>query len=324
MLEDTTILKIDNKPFIPTKLIHKLFFNSKMKVLKFLIILLIPIICSCDDDHDKNPADYELYISISSDKYPSISPDGTQIAFYHKCIQDKQSAIYPTGLYIQNMDGTNKRLLIEGDHFNPDWSPDCKWITFSSAGVLRIINVKGDSIRTFNGLDNALHSPDWSMDGEKIIVSAPLRIDGGVFEISPDFLSIKRILNPITNNGMYASWSPDRSKIVYIKGSKSLKSVEIFTSDTALLFEKQLTSDNRDDRSPKWSPDGGRITWSSNVIVMIMDIEGENRKSLDFGNNPSWSPNSDYIIYSNANIDFTKEVLWKINIDGSERTQLTY
>lgn len=289
-----------------------------------LIITLISVVYSCEGDKHLDPANYELYISISSDKYPAISPDGNQYVYYHKCFEEKESDIYPTGLYIQDIDGTNKRLLIKGDHFSPDWSPDSKSIVFSSEGVLQIMNVESYLIKTYTDLENALHSPDWSMDGEGILVSAPLHIHGGVFEISPDFLSIKRILNPITNNGMYASWSPDRSKIVYIKGSNSLESIEIFISDTALLFEKQLTFDRRDDRSPKWSPDGKRITYSSNVRIMLMGTEGENQKLLDFGNNPSWSPNSDYIIYSNANYDFTKEVLWKINIDGSGKTQLTY
>lgn len=39
---------------------------------------------------------------------------------------------------------------------------------------------------------------------------------------------------------------------------------------------------------------------------------------------PAWSPDGQSIIYSNTNNDFTKEVLWKIDINGNNKIQLTY
>jgi Tol biopolymer transport system component len=57
---------------------------------------------------------------------------------------------------------------------------------------------------------------------------------------------------------------------------------------------------------------------------MVMNIDGTNQKTPGYGQYPSWSPNSDYIVYSFANSDYTKEIIWKINIDGSNRTQLTF
>jgi len=224
-----------------------------------------------------------------------------------------------------DFDGNNRKLLLEGNHWSPSWSPDCQWLVFTSAGTLQIINLNGDSIRTFDGLqDLPLFSPDWSIDGKEILFSAPLTLDGGVFKMSPDFLYVKRILNPQTNNGMYAKWSPDRSMIVYEKGSQSFQSVDIFTIDTALQSEIRLTNDDKDDRDADWSPNGNLITWTSNVRIMVMNIDGTEQKVLDYGQYPSWSPKSDYIIYSFANSDFTKEVLWKIDIDGSDKTQLTF
>jgi Tol biopolymer transport system component len=123
---------------------------------------------------------------------------------------------------------------------------------------------------------------------------------------------------------LYASWAPDRLGIVYQKYIETWESVEICIIDTALTSEIRLTNDHKDDRYPQWSPDGKMIAWSSNVRIMVMNIDGIDKKVLDYGQYPSWSPGSDYIIYSNANQDVTKEVIWRIDIDGNNKTQLTF
>lgn len=290
------------------------------------LLFLILLLNSCESKPDSiDPQDYEKYISISADKYPVISPDADYIAFYHECLEYPESTSYPTGLYIMDIDGINRRLLIRGRHWSPSWSPDGHWLVFTSDGVLQITNFNSDSIRTFSGIkDLPLFSPNWSKDGKEVLFSAPLTIEGGVFKITPDFTSLKRVFDPLINNGMYASWSPDRSKILYQKGNKELPSVEIFIIDTLLITEQRLTFDTEDDKDASWSPNGEQITWSSSIRIMIMNSDGSNKKKLDYGRYPSWSPSSDFIIYSNANFDFTKEVLYKINKDGTDRIQLTY
>lgn len=60
--------------------------NSVKSLIKNSIVLfsivLLTYSCKIKDD-SINPADYEFYISISLDKYPVVSPDGTLIAYYH-------------------------------------------------------------------------------------------------------------------------------------------------------------------------------------------------------------------------------------------------
>jgi len=291
--------------------------------LAFLLLLMI----SCNpEDGLKNPADYELYISISADKNPAISPDGSLIAYFHWSLIVPEPDDYPTGLYVMRMDGTERRLLLRGRHYSPSWSPDGQWLVFTSDGILQIINLQGDSIRTFLGLNSLpLHSPDWSKDGKEILFSSPLTLEGGVFAMTPDYKYVRCILDRSINNGMYAKWSPDRSKIVYMKWNQHLwESTEIFTIDTLLTSEVRLTNNSKDDRDPSWSPAGGYISWSSSVRICRMNEDGSNRQTFGYGQYPNFSPDGQFIVYSFANSDFTKEVLWIIDIDGKNKIQLTF
>jgi len=155
----------------------------KIKIINtsvYFSLLLTAILFSCNpEDSIRNPADYEQYITISGDKYPAISPDGSLIAYYHKCLEYPEPEVYPTGLYVMDNDGTNRRLLFKGDHWSPSWSPDGQWLVFTSGDTLQIINLEGDSIRTFQGIgDLPLYFPDWSKDGKLILFGSPL--EGGI------------------------------------------------------------------------------------------------------------------------------------------------
>ena len=290
--------------------------------LAFLLLLMI----SCNpEDGLKNPADYELYISISADKNPAISPDGSLIAYFHWSLIVPEPDDYPTGLYVMRMDGTERRLLLRGRHYSPSWSPDGQWLVFTSDGILRIINLQGDSIRTFQGINNVpLFFPNWASNGKSIIFSSPFVNGGGFFVCDPLFINVKRIFDSNFISGFSPKWSSSCDKIIYQKVSHDWEGGEIFIIDTLGLHDNRITNDNMDDREPSLSPDDYYIACSKNVRIYVMNSDGTNQHKLDYGQYPTWSPNSKYIIYSNANNDFTKEVLWKIDINGNNKIQLTF
>jgi len=289
-----------------------------------LLLALFTFSC-CPEDDSINPADYEMYITSSNDKYPAVSPDGSLIAYYHVCMDYPEPEDYPTGLYVMSADGANRRLLLKGFHFSPSWSPDGQWLVFTSGGTIQIISLEGDSIRTFQGINGVpLYSPDWSQDGKMILMTSPYVNGGGVFVTDPFFHKIRQLFDQFQFSGFTAQWFPYMDKIIYEKVSHDWEGGEIFMIDTLGISDIRITNDAKDDRESVLSNDGNLITWSRNVRIMIMNIDGSKQKTLGYGQYPSWLPSSDYIVYSFGNSDYTKGVLWRINIDGTNRTQLTF
>ena len=198
-------------------------------------------------------------------------------------------------------------------------------MTFSSNGIIEIIKIDGDSIRTCQGINEVpLFYPDWSKNGKMILMNSPYVNGGGVFISDPQFKYVRQLFDATKYSGFSAQWVPDMNKIIFEKVSHEWEGGEIFIMDTLGISDSRITNDNLDDRNPTLSNNGNMITWSRNVRIMVMNVNGTKLKTLDYGQFPSWSPNSDYIIYSNANSDRTKEVLWKIDFDGTNKTQLTY
>ena len=289
-----------------------------------LLVITLFIASGCEPESGLNKAvNYQLYIDSSADQNPAVSPDGSLVAYYHKNLETQEANEYPTGLYVMDIDGNNRRLLLKGAHWSPSWSPDGNWIVFTSGGTLQIINLKGDSIRTFQGVNDVpLFHPDWSSNGKLILFSSPLVEGGGFFICDPTFLNVRQLFNLYEFSGTDPNWSPEGNKILYSKLYEGNE--ELFVIDTAGTNDTRLTVNDRTNRHSRWSPDGRLITWSSSTRIYVMNSDGTDPKILDYGRYPCWLPDSETIIYSNANEDFTKEVLYRINIDGSNKIQLTH
>ncbi len=297
----------------------KIFRTNLLKI----IVLLLFTTCNPEKGDVKNPKNFELYISLSFDQTASVSPNGKLIAYYHQEFEFPMNENYLTGLYIMNIDGSNQRLLLEGNHFSPDWSPDGKWIVFTSKGTLQIINLEGDNLRTFQGVNDVpLYHPDWSPDGSSIIFSSPFVDGGGFFICDPSFQNVKQLFDHYELSGSDPNWSIDGKKMLYCKNISN--SDDLFVIDTAGISDIRLTNSNKTDREPVWSPDGSKICWSSSVEIYVMDADGENPYRLDYGKDPCWTPDGKHVIYSFANEDYSRGVLYKINISTKEKTQLTF
>jgi Tol biopolymer transport system component len=287
-------------------------FNMKLLT---ITILLAWFLTGC---HTVEPPPYK---DVPKDQSPSWSHDGRWVAYIHINIEADDS-VYPSGLYIIDTSGNNRRLVIAGNVYNPDWSPDGKSIAFNS-GDIYTITPTGDNLKQITDVGGSFF-PSWSPDGNRITFNrSGSQEEVGIWMIDLPSNSSRRL-----GFGADAYWSPDGERLVYEGSPGSTKSEEqIWVMDTSGLNNSQLTSNNSViNRYPSWSPDGSTIAWTTDSGVEIIDADGSNQRQL-YGDNaaqPSWSPDSREIVFSKCSPSRDKIVLWIISIDGAVIRQLTF
>ena len=183
-------------------LAHLILANVVVLVLTSLMIAVaaqarIAFSSDRDGNRDGNRANYEIYVMEVDgnnqqrltdndffDTSPSWSPDGKRIAFSSR--RDGHF-IGEFGLsyeiYVMDADGGNEQRLTENrkTDSSPSWSPDGKWIAFTSDRKgddvnfeIYVMDANGENTRrlTNNRVYDAF--PSWSPDGERIVfVSNP-------------------------------------------------------------------------------------------------------------------------------------------------------
>jgi Tol biopolymer transport system component len=92
----------------------------------------------------------------------------------------------------------------------------------------------------------------------------------------------------------------------------------VFQRDGLLILDlttKEETRFTQAGTSPSWSPDGKKIAYVNNGI-RVWDSETDTHRQLSkSGNNPCWFPKGDSLVFNHNGI-------WRINIDGSDKIKL--
>jgi Tol biopolymer transport system component len=226
---------------------------------------------------------------------PSVSPDGTKIAF--ESFRDGGSEVY-----VMNADGTGvTRLTFNGpaEDRGTSWSPDGTRIAFHSAqfppavpgpghSALEIFTMNADGtdqVRlTNNNFQDSL--PSWSPDGTKIAFTS--NRDGGDFEIyvmNADGSNPTRLTNSAGEDA-HPMWSPDGTKITF--HSRRTGNLDIFTMNADGTGVTQVTATPTFEFFPVWSPDGTKITYTGDTLepgnfdVYVMNVDGTGITRLTF------------------------------------------
>jgi Tol biopolymer transport system component len=160
-------------------------------------------------------------LQMSGDeRYPTFSPDGTQIAFRHG-----DDLVEPSGdeeVYVMNADGTNVRRLTANADFDSAaaWSPDGRWLAFERAPA------------------------DTLTPGVE-----PQEKD--IYVMRPDGTDVHRLTDsPGLDEGPV--WSPDGTKIAFSSARDGQQEIYVMNADGS--DQRRLTSSPARDESPDWQP----------------------------------------------------------------------
>jgi Tol biopolymer transport system component len=197
---------------------------------------------------------------------PSVSPDGTRIAF----TSDRGTGQVSNDIWVMNIDGSNPVQLTSNhpvDDFGPDWSPDGTKIAFLSESPgapfdpdLWVMNADGSGQTALNANDVNDTSPHFSPDGKLLAFASILDGDNEVYVMPSGGGAATNLTNTgggTAGNDRGPEWSKDGLARIFFISRRVGNDDEIFVMNgdgSGVSGALTSTAGNRRSLSPEPQP----------------------------------------------------------------------
>ncbi len=246
----------------------------------------------------------------NEDITPVWSPDGSRIAYVSKRGENRD--IYLVPMPSTTVDPRTVEPIPVTQNPASDWteawSPDGKWISFSSNRVgyweIFITTVDGADVVQITDDGMGRLSPVWSPDGQLMAYSGKLGENWDIYtmpapgtEAAQDAIS-SRHLTFAQGNDLSPVFSPDGERIVFESNRDG--NSEIYVMNVDGTNQRNVSNfPSADDHGPVWTPDGKHILFYSsrdgNWDLFLISDDGKtvtnltNTPDID-EQEPSWRP----------------------------------
>ena len=279
--------------------------------------------------------------------YPALSPDASKVCFSYRgdlwvapvALAGATPASQGSGV-APATGGVAHRITVHNAYdAYPRWSPDGKWIAFSSDrwGNYDVFIVPADGGQV---LRLTYHSAwdrvtGWSPDGQQILFASSGRNTRytAIFAVEIGTGRVRCVIEHGFSLS-HAAWAPDGQRMALVrggvswwrKGYRGSRAANIYLFDPAASSMKEITDFNGADRWPMFSPDGNSIfcvteQFGRPNLCRISLADGKKTPLTSFETGavsyPSVSEDGSTIVFE---YDFD---LWTIPTPGGEPRKLT-
>ncbi len=241
---------------------------------------------------------------------PRVSDDGTKLMFSsviaHHSTHDPSGGVL-TGeannhdVYVADIGGPNSDGVVAKNVTNIttaypswdngwSWSPDGKWIAFSSNrdGNYEIYKMTPDGkqvVRLTNDPYTNDGWPYWTPDGQRIVFAKEQGQTAELYLMDADGENVRQLTHMSGAFNVFPAVSPDGSRIVFSSQIPGINQGDIYAINMDGTGLTRLTNSAALNNTPSFCPDGQKIVYMSdkdgnpnfNVYIMNADGTGQTR-----------------------------------------------
>ena len=224
---------------------------------------------------------------------PVWSPDGARLAYV---AFDQKKPI----VYVQNL-ATGQRQVaanLKGNNSAPAWSPDGRQlaIVLTRDGHSQIYSVNADGsglkrLTTSSGIDT---EPNWSPDGKYLLFTSDRGGSPQIYRM-PSYGGEPARLSYDGSYNVSPRYSPDGKSFAFIQREAGRFRVAV---QDIVSGQVQVLTDNAQDESPSWAPNGKMILYATTVlgrgVLSAVSSDGRVKQKLSTQagdvREPAWGP----------------------------------